>query len=87
MQSNLEELEQALGHRFTDRALLVRALTHSSSANEAQPGATPELPMAQDNERLEFLATASSAGWSANGCSSVIAISTKASFRSSRITW
>jgi len=63
MSSNLEELEQALGYRFTDRALLVRALTHSSSANEAQPGALPlGLSPAQDNERLEFLGD-SVLGW------------------------
>jgi ribonuclease-3 len=56
MQSNLEELEQALGHRFTDRALLVRAVTHSSSANETQ---SPETRLAAaDNERLEFLGDA-----------------------------
>jgi ribonuclease-3 len=56
MQSNLEELEQALGHRFTDRALLVRAVTHSSSANETQG---PEVSAgAADNERLEFLGDA-----------------------------
>jgi ribonuclease-3 len=56
MQSNLEELEQALGHRFTDRALLVRAVTHSSSANETQG---PEAGSgAIDNERLEFLGDA-----------------------------
>ncbi len=56
MQSNLDELEQALGHRFTNRALLVRALTHSSSANETQP---PESGLeAADNERLEFLGDA-----------------------------
>jgi ribonuclease-3 len=53
---NLEDLEQALGHRFTDRALLIRAVTHSSSANEMQ---NPEAsPGAADNERLEFLGDA-----------------------------
>ena len=31
---NPDELEQALGYAFRDRALLNRALTHSSSANE-----------------------------------------------------
>jgi len=56
MPSNLEELERALGHRFTDRALLARAVTHSSSANEAQ---SPEMRAATaDNERLEFLGDA-----------------------------
>lgn len=54
MQSGLDELERALGYRFTTRALLQRAVTHSSRANEAQPpgaGAEPDA----DNERLEFL--------------------------------
>jgi ribonuclease-3 len=56
MQSNLEELERALGHRFSDRALLARAVTHSSSAHEAQ---SPESNIAPaDNERLEFLGDA-----------------------------
>jgi ribonuclease-3 len=41
------DLEQALGHRFKSRALLIRAITHASlrSAKAARP----------DNERLEFL--------------------------------
>ena len=55
--NNLDDLEQALHHQFQDRALLVRALTHSSSANEAHPGAFP-----LDNERLEFLGD-SILGW------------------------
>jgi ribonuclease III len=63
MSGNLEEFEEALGYRFTCRALLVRALTHSSSANEAQAGGIPlDLPVAQDNERLEFLGD-SVLGW------------------------
>ena len=57
MNSNLDELEEALGYRFTDRGLLVRALTHSSSANESSPGAA-----SLDNERLEFLGD-SVLGW------------------------
>jgi ribonuclease-3 len=57
MDSRLEDLEQALDYRFTSRALLLRALTHSSSANEAGPGDIP-----QDNERLEFLGD-SVLGW------------------------
>lgn len=51
---DLGELERALGHVFSDRSLLVRSLTHSSSANE---GLT-----ALDNERLEFLGD-SVLGW------------------------
>ena len=43
-------LEERLGHRFTERGLLVRALTHASFANEAEPAAK-----VVDNETLEFL--------------------------------
>ena len=45
----IDRLEKAVGHIFRDRALLVRALTHSSHAYETDPG-RPE-----DNEVLEFL--------------------------------
>jgi ribonuclease-3 len=58
MQSNLDELEQALAYRFTDRNLLVRSVTHSSSANEAMPAQAS----GADNERLEFLGD-SILGW------------------------
>lgn len=54
----LEELEQLLGYAFSDRALLVRALTHSSSANESGTPAEGS----SDNERLEFLGD-SVLGW------------------------
>jgi ribonuclease III len=54
---NLNDLELSLGYQFKDRDLLVRALTHSSSANEAHPGTAPH-----DNERLEFLGD-SVLGW------------------------
>jgi ribonuclease-3 len=40
-------VERALGHHFRDQRLLVRALTHSSFANDD--------PDAEDNETLEFL--------------------------------
>jgi ribonuclease-3 len=50
LQSDLDELESALGYRFTSRALLARAVTHSSSANESPAEGTQA-----DNERLEFL--------------------------------
>jgi ribonuclease-3 len=46
------ELEQRLGHRFRDRALLDTALTHTSWLNEAA------LAGRADNERLEFLGDA-----------------------------
>ena len=45
----LDRMEKAVGHAFRDRALLLRALTHSSHAYECDPEA-PE-----DNEVLEFL--------------------------------
>jgi ribonuclease-3 len=45
----IERLEKAVGHVFNDRALLIRALTHTSYAYETRPG-SPE-----DNEVLEFL--------------------------------
>lgn len=52
--TDLAELERALGHVFQNKELLIRSLTHSSSANE---GLT-----ALDNERLEFLGD-SVLGW------------------------
>jgi ribonuclease-3 len=68
MTPNPAELEQALGYRFRERALLDRALTHSSSANElsgptggAGAGSGSEANRA-DNERLEFLGD-SILGW------------------------
>jgi ribonuclease III len=48
----LEELERIVGHRFRDRSLLERAVTHSSAA------ADTENLSAADNERLEFLGDA-----------------------------
>ena len=45
---DLRALEQVLGHSFSDRTLLVRAITHRSHANEAADGQG-------DNEALEFL--------------------------------
>lgn len=45
-------LEQRIGHRFLDRELLARALTHRSYANESRN------PSIGDNERLEFLGDA-----------------------------
>ncbi len=59
MTANLDELEQALGHRFSDRALLRRAVTHSSSANETVSWpASSSASSGADNERLEFLGDA-----------------------------
>ena len=47
----LDNLEEALGHRFANRALLEQALTHSSFARESTEPA-------DDNEQLEFLGDA-----------------------------
>lgn len=52
LRDELAPLEQALGYRFHDRALLVRALTHRSRAHE--DGTGPE----STNESLEFLGDA-----------------------------
>lgn len=49
-EEQLSRLEETLGYRFRDRALLERALTHSSYANEA-----PRSDAVKDNETLEFL--------------------------------
>jgi ribonuclease-3 len=37
--ASLQALEHRLGHRFADRGLLARALTHASYANERPPAA------------------------------------------------
>jgi ribonuclease-3 len=53
----LPDLEQRLGHKFRDRAVLERALTHASFAREAEsvaPAGSAGEPSA-DNEQLEFL--------------------------------
>lgn len=52
LQSVWDDLEQRIGHRFADRELLARALTHRSYANERRN------PLIGDNERLEFLGDA-----------------------------
>src|SRR6185369_16497983 len=55
MARNLEVLEGAIGHRFADRVLLERALTHKSRAHEM----TGQVPASNgDNEQLEFLGDA-----------------------------
>src|SRR3972149_454047 len=46
----IRALEERLGHRFKDRDLLLRALTHLSYANEQPP--------ALDNDGLAFLGDA-----------------------------
>lgn len=52
MTADLDGLEAAIGHRFADRDLLARALTHSSLVNERALAASDLL---KDNEQLEFL--------------------------------
>ena len=53
-------LEDALGHTFQGRAVLDRALTHSSFAREAETAAGPDAAsdVLGDNEQLEFLGDA-----------------------------
>lgn len=51
MRAELASLEAKIGHRFSDPEILVRALTHSSHANEARIGTGSS----RDNEELEFL--------------------------------
>ncbi|MDM7920757.1 MAG: ribonuclease III [Pyrinomonadaceae bacterium] len=51
----LEQLENAIGHRFRDPLLLERALTHRSWAHEELPGRAEAEIRASDNETLEFL--------------------------------
>src|SRR5258707_6071111 len=53
--------EERLGHRFSTRELLERALTHSSAVPELQTAGAEEAVSAllpRDNERLEFLGDA-----------------------------
>ena len=55
----LDELEEALGHRFEKRALLTQALTHRSLAYEhTTPDRAVSMAPREDNERLEFLGDA-----------------------------
>jgi ribonuclease-3 len=55
----LSELELAMEYGFANPALLVRALTHRSLANErVLEGMEESGPAAGDNERLEFLGDA-----------------------------
>src|SRR6266852_7708461 len=52
----LENLETALGRRFQNQELLLRALTHSSRVHESQAAELPD--PSSDNEQLEFLGDA-----------------------------
>ena len=59
MAADLSELESAIGHSFANPALLVRALTHRSLANERILEGIEKGPSATaDNEPLEFLGDA-----------------------------
>ena len=51
MQNYLDKLETAISYTFTDRQLLLQALTHKSFSNE-------QAEFAPHNERLEFLGDA-----------------------------
>ena len=56
-----DALEERLGYKFTSRALLDRALTHSSAVPELKPSGMEDAGSAilpKDNERLEFLGDA-----------------------------
>ncbi|HYK34699.1 ribonuclease III [Alloacidobacterium sp.] len=59
-QPAFQPLERALGHKFEQDALLVKALTHSSLAHEFQLSeASPaDQPPPKDNEQMEFLGDA-----------------------------
>lgn len=52
MQYDLAQLEEQIAYRFTNKALLNQALTHSSYANEQK------INKSEDYERLEFLGDA-----------------------------
>ena len=56
VKTKLVELESALGYVFASQALLLRALTHSSLAQERAREDGDSEP--EDNERLEFLGDA-----------------------------
>jgi len=52
LKNQLEHLEKHIGYEFKDKSILVRAMTHSSYANEKK------LEKQDSNERLEFLGDA-----------------------------
>lgn len=59
MNSDLTNLQAALGHRFSRPELLERALTHSSHAHEESKAVAGESAVEKlDNEQLEFLGDA-----------------------------
>ncbi|HCA56472.1 MAG TPA: hypothetical protein DEP46_00660, partial [Blastocatellia bacterium] len=54
---SIADLEEKIGHRFADNALLSRALTHSSVATEREAGRETRTT-SDDYETLEFLGDA-----------------------------
>jgi ribonuclease III len=59
MNTDLTDLQRALGHHFKNPELLERALTHSSHAHEESKVAGADLgEQRQDNEQFEFLGDA-----------------------------
>jgi ribonuclease-3 len=57
MQGTLEELQSAIGHQFSDRTMLARALTHYSHVYQEQGPDAPRTAR-NDNQQLEFLGDA-----------------------------
>jgi ribonuclease-3 len=65
MTGDRDQLERRLGYHFLQSELIERALTHSSAIPELRAGLStegaspvPPLPLAHDNEQLEFLGDA-----------------------------
>jgi ribonuclease-3 len=57
MLGTIDDLEVAIGHRFTRRSLLLRALTHYSHVYQSIGPDAPR-PATADNQQLEFLGDA-----------------------------
>lgn len=57
MGAELENLEESLGHKFQNRDILIRALTHSSRVHERAAAGDGQTAGA-DNEQMEFLGDA-----------------------------
>lgn len=55
MQAKLGNLENIIGHKFKDLALLERAVTHRSWAHENIHGETDDVIREHDNESFEFI--------------------------------
>jgi ribonuclease-3 len=58
VETDLKDLEAALGHAFAHSELLLRALTHRSLAKQIAQEGDAEAAVEGDNERLEFLGDA-----------------------------